>query len=199
VIGVLGGIASGKSAVARMLAGERGVVIDADALAREALESAEVVARIRAELGPELIGEDGRPDREAVARRVFGSPEARKRLEGWIHPLVRERIRAGLAEARSAGRSPAVLDVPLLLENDAQHGLAGLCDFLVFVDADPALRERRAVERRSWKPGEVARRERTQMPLAEKRAKARYVIENDAGLDELAAAVARVRRAESLE
>jgi dephospho-CoA kinase len=92
-----------------------------------------------------------------------------------------------------------VLDVPLLLENDAEHGLARLCDFLVFVDAAPAVREQRAIESRGWPAGEVERRERTQMPLESKRARARYVIDNDAGLAELEAAVARIRRAESIE
>jgi dephospho-CoA kinase len=198
-IGVLGGIASGKSRVARLLAGERGLVIDADALAREELESPSVVERIRRELGAELIDAEGRPDREALSRLVFGSPQARRALEGWIHPRVRERIRASLDGARSAGRSPAVLDVPLLLENDAEHGLARLCDFLVFVDAAPAVREQRAIESRGWPAGEVERRERTQMPLESKRARARYVIDNDAGLAELDAAVARIRRAESIE
>lgn len=199
VIGVLGGIAAGKSIAARLLAGERGIVIDADELARETLESPELVERIRAELGPELVDGQGRPDRSALARLVFDSPEAKRRLEGWIHPRVRERIRGGLAEARATGRSPVVLDVPLLLENDRDHGLAGLCDFLVFIAADAALRDRRAVAVRGWRRGEVARRERTQIPLAEKQAKARYVIHNDAGLAELGAALASIRLAESLD
>lgn len=198
VIGVLGGIASGKSLVARFLAGPDGAVLDADRFAREALEGPEIVERLRAELGPHALDENGRPDRAAIARLVFDSPERKRRLEGWIHPLVRERIRAGLSQARSDGRSPVVLDVPLLLENDAEHGLAGLCDFLVFVAADAAERDRRAVASRGWAPGEVARREKTQMPLEAKEALARYVVRNDAGTDELAAAVAGIRRAESL-
>lgn len=198
VIGLLGGIASGKSAVARLLAGERGVVIDADALAREELGSPEMRARLAASFGPGVLRPDGSPDREALARRVFASAADRARLEGWIHPRVRARIRAALAEARAAGRTPVVLDVPLLLENDAQHGLAGECDFLVFVEADARLRDRRAVERRGWSPGEVLRREGAQLPLAEKRARARHVIENEGDLDELAARVVRLLRDEGL-
>ena len=92
-----------------------------------------------------------------------------------------------------------VLDVPLLLENDREHGLAKRCDFLVFVAADAELRDRRAVERRSWSPGEVARREKTQMPLAQKESMARYVIQNEADLEALAARVREVRRAEGLD
>lgn len=199
VIGVLGGIASGKSAVARLLAGARGVVLDADELAQEALDSAPVLARLRAAFGRGVLDRGGRADREALAELVFGDPEAKRLLESWIHPLVRERIVAGLAEARAAGRAPVVLDVPLLLENDHEHGLASSCDFLVFVAAGAAERERRAVATRKWRPGEVARREVAQVPPVQKRARARYVIDNDGSLSELESAVRRVLAAEGLD
>ena len=137
-------------------------------------------------------------DRAALGRMAFSDPEVRSKLEGWIHPLVRERILAGLTEARDSGRGLAVLDVPLLLENESEHGLTGLCDFLIFVAADAAQRDRRAVERRAWEPGEVALRENTQMPLKEKRARARHVITNDRGFDELEQAVGEVLAAEGL-
>ena len=199
MIGVLGGIASGKSLVARLVAGERGLVIDADALAREELETEDLRELVRAELGAGLLGADGRIDRPALARLVFSDAAAKRKLEGWIHPRVRGKIRARLAEARATGRSPVVLDVPLLLENDREHGLAAACDFLVFVAADATLRDRRAVRGRGWQPGEVARREATQIPLAEKQARAKYVLHNDSGTEELTAAVAELRRAESLD
>jgi dephospho-CoA kinase len=85
-----------------------------------------------------------------------------------------------------------VLDVPLLLENDAEHGLARACDALVFVDADAKVRDERAVARRGWASGELARREALQLPLAHKRDRADFVIRNDLGLDELRAAVGQV-------
>jgi dephospho-CoA kinase len=198
VIGVLGGIASGKSAAARLLAGPRGVVLDADAAARAVLEEPRTATWLRERFGPGVLDAGGRPDREALARVVFDDPAARRDLEGWIHPAVRERIRRGLDEARAAGRSPIVLDVPLLLENDADHGLAGECDFLVFIETDPDQRDRRAQERRGWAPGEVARRERLQIPLEEKRRRARHVVENRAGLPELEASLREVLDAEGL-
>lgn len=194
VIGLLGGIASGKSLVARLLAAEEGIVIDADRHAREVLRDPKIARRIEAEFGPGLLGADGLPDRQALAKRVFADPRARRRLEGWIHPRVRARIGAELAEARARGRSPIVLDVPLLLENDAAHGLVGECDLLVFVDSDPAERDRRAVARRGWEPGEVARREAAQMPLAQKRARADYVISNTRDRESLEREVAALRR-----
>jgi len=185
VIGVLGGIASGKSRAARFLAGSGGVVLDADAIARELLGEAQSAAWLGEALGPGVLDEGGRPDRQALARLVFSSPGAREKLEGWIHPRIRERIRAGLERARAQGRGPIVLDVPLLLEHEAAHGLAGECDFLVFIETPVEDRERRAQERRGWPAGEVSRRERVQMPLAEKRTHARHIISNRAGLEEL--------------
>jgi dephospho-CoA kinase len=198
VIGVLGGIASGKSEVARQLAGQAGVVIDADALAHEVLNSPEVIERLRARFGADVLGADGLADRARLGERVFADPEARRELEGWIHPAVRARISSELDEARAAARAPIVLDVPLLLENDDQHHLVRECDFLVYVEADPEVRDLRARERRGWPAGEVHRRERAQLPQTEKRARARHVIQNDSGLEELTARVQALLQAEGL-
>lgn len=192
VFGVLGGIAAGKSAVSARLAGPEGLVVDADALAREALESPPVQARLRAAYGDDVVGPDGRTRRDLVAERVFGSTRERRRLEGWIHPVVRARILAALDDAEERGVERVVLDVPLLLENDAQHGLVARCHHLVFVDAPPQERERRAVEGRGWQPGEVARRETAQLDLRAKRDRADHVVENDGSLEQLNAAVDRI-------
>ena len=85
-----------------------------------------------------------------------------------------------------------VLDVPLLLENDARHGFVRLCSALVFVEADLGHRDQRAQRSRSWKPGEVTRREASQLPLAEKRERADFVVQNDGTPAELEAQVARI-------
>jgi len=100
---------------------------------------------------------------------------------------------ASLSAARAAGIPRVVLDVPLLLENDAQHGLAGLCDVLVFVDSPADERDRRAQRERGWSRGEVARREAAQLPLLEKKKRAHHVIENNQGLEELTRAAERLR------
>ncbi len=192
VIGVLGGIASGKSAAARLLAGPDGAVIDADALAREVLESPAVRVELGRRFGAGVLRADGSVDREALAARVFGDPAARADLESLTHPRVRARVRALLDEARARGVPRIVLDVPLLLENDAQHGLVRECDALVFVQADDGAREERARRSRGWAAGEVARREAAQLPLAMKRARAGHVVHNDGGLQELERGVARV-------
>jgi len=193
ILGVLGGIASGKSAVARLLAGPDGIVLSADELAREALDTPAVLARVRARFGPTAIGPDGRADRTVLARAVF-DPEhgagLRAELESWTHPLVRDRIRERLSQARAAGTPRVVLDVPLLLENDAQHGLAQLCDVLVFVDAPAEERERRAQRERGWPRGEVARREAAQLALSEKKKRAHHVLQNDRSPGDLERSVA---------
>jgi dephospho-CoA kinase len=189
VLGVLGGIASGKSHVARRLAGPEGVVIAADDLAHAALEAPEVRAEVVAAFGPGVVGAGGAIDRAALAAVVFRDTASRRRLEGWIHPWVRARIYAALEEARCEGRPRVVLDVPLLLENDAQHGLVRVCDHLVFVEVDASERERRVRATRGWEPGELARREAAQLPLDQKRRRATVVVRNEGTLAELDVAI----------
>jgi dephospho-CoA kinase len=191
VIGVLGGIASGKSLVAARVAGRDGVLIDADALAREVLESAEVAPELVAAFGAGILRADGLPDREALGRLVFSDPGQRARLESFTHPRIRARIRALLEGARARRVPRVVLDVPLLLENEAAHGLTGECHELLFVDSDPLARARRAAASRGWDSGEVARRESQQLPLEEKRARAHFVIRNRGSLDEFESEVLR--------
>jgi dephospho-CoA kinase len=192
VIGVLGGIASGKSAVARMLAERGGVLVDADRIAREVLDSEPLRAELGRAFGPGVFDADGRPDREALARRIFASESDKALLESFTHPPIRARIRAALDEARGRKAPRVVLDVPLLLENESRHGLVEQCDVLVFVEAPASAREARARAQRAWPPGEVARREAAQLALSEKRARADYIIENQTNLADLEQAVARV-------
>ena len=176
VLGLLGGIASGKSTVAALFA-RRGLVhVDADQVAREVCEEPAVLAAVRAALGPESLGPDGRMDRAAVARMVFADPALRHRLEAVTHPPVRQRILARLTEARAQGDS-VLLDVPLLLEG----GLVDHCDAAVFVATDREERLRRAAAR-GWAPDELDRRERAQAPLAEKQARARFTVDNGGSL-----------------
>ncbi len=198
VFGVLGGVASGTSAVARELAGPTGVVLDADREVHAVLRQPAVLATLRAEHGAGIFGPDGELDRAALARIVFADPAARSRLEALTHPLVRANLRARLEAARASGVPRIVLDVPLLLENDAQHGLVAECDALVWVETDPLVRAARAAATRGWSPDEVARREAAQWPADQKRARARHVVANDGTLDDLRREAARVLAAEGL-
>lgn len=192
ILGVLGGIASGKSAVARRLAGSDGIVLDADREARAVLAAMDVRDELVRMFGPEVLLPDGTPDRGALAARVFADSDARARLEALTHPRIRARMSAALEEALARGVARVVLDVPLLVENEAQHGLLARCHELWFVEASSAARDERARTTRGWKAGEVERRERTQLPLSEKRALADVVITNTGSLAELEAQVDRV-------
>ena len=197
VIGILGGVASGKSTAARLLAGETGIVLSADRIAHEVLASPEVTALVRERFGEGALDAQGRPDRARLAALAFegpGAEEVRTTLEGWIHPRVRATILARVREARAEGVGPVVLDVPLLLENDAQHGFVALCDVLVFVEAPEALREERARRERGWRPGDVARRELAQLPLEEKKRRAGFVLQNQGTSEDLEHEVERVLR-----
>ena len=197
VLGVLGGVAAGKSRVARLLAGKTGIAIHADEIAAEVLASPEVTECVRIHFGPGALGPDGTPDRAALAKLVFDpkeGEEARQLLEGWTHPRIRARILARLLEARAAGVRCVALDIPLLLENDAAHGLVRQCDALVYVDVDPETRDLRARRTRGWAPGEVARREAAQIPPHEKRDRADFVVPNNGSPEELEDAVEELRR-----
>lgn len=198
VFGVLGGVASGKSAVAKALAGPEGAVVDADLEAHAVLREPEVVAEVRAAFGEGVLGPDGGVDRTALGAVVFRDPEARARLEALTHPRIRANLRARLEAARAARVPRIALDVPLLLENDARHGLAAECDALVWVETDPAVRSARAAATRGWSAGEVARREAAQWPAAAKRARARHVVQNNGTLEDLRREVERVLAAEGL-
>lgn len=175
VFGLSGGIASGKSHVARLLAERGAAALDADAHARAALAEPEVCRALAERWGPDVLDDDGRPRRPAIADRVFGdgasAADERRFLEGLVHPRVRERLRAELDAARAAGAPAAVLDVPLLHE----AGWDAECDAVLFVDTPEGVRLARAAER-GWDAGELARREAAQLTLAEKRRRADAVV-----------------------
>lgn len=177
VIGLLGGIAAGKSAVAGLFAEAGFRHVDADALARRVVEEPDVREAILARFGSGVFSADGLLDRAALARAIFADARARADLEGITHPAIRARILAALAAAREAGVD-VVLDAPLLLEG----GLIEHCQASVFIASGAGTREARA-RARGWEDGELARREAAQASLAEKRARARWVIDNDGPLD----------------
>jgi dephospho-CoA kinase len=199
VIGVLGGIASGKSLVAKLLAGRAGRVIEADALVAEVYAEPGFRAEVAREFGEGVLSPDGSLDRREIARLAFAEPQKRAWLEARIHPTVRVRIAEELERARRERSTRVVLDVPLLLENDHAHGLVARCDRLVFVDSQLEERERRAARARGWPLGEVARREAAQFPLDLKRRRANVVIANVSDRAALERKVARAERELALD
>ncbi|GMV25523.1 MAG: hypothetical protein AMXMBFR58_15540 [Phycisphaerae bacterium] len=184
VVGLAGGIGSGKSTVGRML-GERGcVVLDSDAAAKEILRRAEVREELVRWWGRGILGPDGNVDRRSVAEIVFLDGEQRRRLEGLVHPLIKQQRDAVIERVRGEGGGIVVVDAPLLFE----AGVDKECDAVVWVEASGAVRLGR-VRERGWDEAELARRESAQWPVEEKRARATLVVQNDGGLAELERAV----------
>jgi dephospho-CoA kinase len=174
-VGLTGNIGSGKSSVARLLAARGAVVIDADALARQATDDPAVLERIRQQLGSELVVA-GALDRAATARRVFEDPAARALLDGIVHPWVAERRRRLDAEAAAASPMPRVVvhDVPLLFE----VGLDADVDVVVVVYAPLEARLARLARRSGMSRADALARDAAQLPLDEKARRADYVVDN---------------------
>ena len=181
IIGITGGIGSGKSFVARLFAELGCFVIDSDSQVRAAYEDPDVRQALRNWWGDGVLNPDGSVRRSAIAQRVFANESERKRLEGLIHPLVaRSRDRQMQEMAQNPEVVAFVWDTPLLLE----AGLNDQCDAVVFVDAPPELRLERVARGRGWDPAELQRRENLQWPLDRKREIADYVISNTADAGE---------------
>lgn len=181
-VGLTGNIASGKSTVARVWEGLGATVIDADRLARAAVEpGTPALAAIVEEWGDGILDSEGRLDRAALRDVVFRDPAARRRLEEIVHPAVAELREREHVAAVDRGERIVVSDIPLLFE----VGLEGEFDVVVLVDAPEAERERRLVEDRGLSPEDARRMIDAQMPAAEKRALANEVLENTGTIPEL--------------
>ena len=188
-VGLTGGIGSGKSTVAGLLAERGAVVIDSDVVAREVVApGSDGLALVAAEFGPEVVGPDGALDRARLAAVVFTDAAARSRLNRIVHPLIAARTR----ELVGAAPPGAVLvhDVPLLVENK----LASAYDLVLVVEAPEAVRIRRLRDERGMTEADARARMSVQASDAQRRAAADVVIENSGDLAELATAVGQVWR-----
>jgi dephospho-CoA kinase len=182
LFGLTGGIASGKSTVARRLRARGVPVIDADRVAREVVEpGTEGLAEVVAAFGPSVLGIDGALDRKALADRVFRDESARRRLNAILHPRIAARTAELAAEHAARGVPIACYEAALLVEN----GVADAFRPLVLVAAPEEEQVRRAMARDALSEGEARARVAAQMPLAAKRAVADHVIENDGDVAEL--------------
>jgi len=184
ILGVIGGIGSGKTAASRAFESLGCRVIEADKVGHEMLAKAEVFCGLVTEFGRGIVGADGRIDRPSLARVAFASPEATRRLNEIVgSALWPEFRRRALEAADHAGAEvPAVvLDAALLVESECED----LCDAIVFVDAPDEVRRRRIESTRGWTWEEVRRREDRQIPLSRKRELADFVVENTGEIDHL--------------
>jgi dephospho-CoA kinase len=180
LIGLTGGIGSGKSTVSAMLATKGAVVIDADAITRELQQpGTEVLAAMVERFGEEILQADGALDRQAVADIVFRDAEALKDLGAIVHPAVGAEIARRL-QAEQDTDHLVVLDVPLLVES-GRDDLAAL----VVVDVDPDVAVARLVEHRGMQEADARARMANQVPRADRLAKADLVIDNSGTLADL--------------
>ena len=190
LVGLTGGIGSGKSEVSRLLAAHGAVIIDADAIAREVVEPGTPgLSAVVAAFGPDVLAADGSLDRDKMAAVVFTDPAARSRLNAIVHPLVGARTFELIAAAADADPHAVVVnDVPLLVE----AGLQDRYDAIVVVASKPETQISRLVEQRGMTEADAAARIAAQAPLADKLAVADFVIDNDGDRATLAARVEQV-------
>ena len=177
VIGLTGGMGCGKSLVAGQLMRLNCAVIDADRLAKEALDQPEVRDGIANRWGPGIIGPEGRVDRRALAQLVFAAPQQLRRLEALTHPYVK-RGRGALHDQYQADLDSLAIveDCPLLME----VGLDKECDSVIFIHTSRRIRLTRVAAARGWSEQDLALREKNQWPLDKKAQRADYVLVNNA-------------------
>jgi dephospho-CoA kinase len=176
LVGLTGGIATGKSTVSEMFRRLGCVVIDADVLARDVVAPGEpALARIAAEFGADVLQADGTLDRKKLGAIVFADAGRRKRLEQITHPAIRDRFLQRLADLEAQGFAGIVLwDAPVMIESGGYRAM----DALVVVATDEATQAARLRGRDGVDAAEAERKIRSQMPVAEKAKLANYVIDN---------------------
>ena len=179
IIGLVGGVASGKSYVAELLENLGALRIDADRLGHEVLLVKEVREHLARIWGPSILTDRGEVDRSQVSKLVFGNSmnavACRRQLEAIVHPRIRSLALDRMAAVRALSEVPLaiVIDAPLLIE----AGWESLCDFILFVDSPLEDRVQRATAR-GWTETHFADRENSQIPLDEKRSRATHFLDN---------------------
>jgi dephospho-CoA kinase len=183
IIGIVGGIGSGKSFVADAMQKLGGYLVAADQLGHEALRDADIKAKLIARWGTDILDEHGDTDRRKLGRIVFAHAAELKALESLVFPYIETRILEEITRARTRPDLKfIILDAAIMLET----GWHRHCDKIVFVDASRKLRLARLKEKRGWDEKELQRRENVQKPVTEKEHYADAVIVNDADLDKVA-------------
>lgn len=188
VVGLTGGIASGKSTVSNMLRELGAQVIDADVVAREVVEPGTPGLKQIAERFPGVIGEDGRLDRAKLGARIFADPEERKALNEIIHPLIHMAVLEKTFALKAAGVTTVIYDAPLLIENGLQHAM----DAVILVAAPQDVQVDRLIARNGLSREEALARIASQLPLEKKRPYATWIVENAGSLEETRRQVERI-------
>jgi dephospho-CoA kinase len=188
VVGLTGGIASGKSTVSAMFRALGAEVIDADQLARQVVEPGTPGVKEVSRRFPGVVDAEGRLDRAALAARIFADPAERAALEAILHPRIQLEARRRIGALEQAGVRVALYDAALLFENELQRNLQGV----VLVWAPEDAQRRRLAARDGLPPAEVEARLAAQMPLSRKRALATWEVDNGGSLADTEAQVRRI-------
>jgi dephospho-CoA kinase len=187
VIGLIGGIGSGKSLVAAEFARRGGRIVSGDKAGHEALLQPTIREQIVRRFGDEVADPSGAVDRKKLGRRVFADPSERQALEALVFPYIKERLQTEIAAAQhDAQVACVVLDAAIMLE----AGWNKACDFLVYIHAPRGVRLARLATHRGWSAKEVAARESAQMTLTDKVSYADWAIDNSGTPEETARQVA---------
>jgi dephospho-CoA kinase len=177
VIGITGGIGSGKSFIAKIFGQQGGLVLSADDQVRALYRDPKIKETLKSWWGQKVINSQNEVDKRAVARIIFDEPAEKRRLEGLLHPRVISMRQAAMAAAAKNAQVLAFIwDIPLLFE----VGSAKECDAIVYVDAPREARLARVQATRGWDDAELARRENLQLPLDFKRRMSKYIVQNTA-------------------
>jgi dephospho-CoA kinase len=179
VIGLLGGVAAGKSLVAAGFAELGCAVVDADRMAHELLAEPAIRQALVKRFGPDILGASGEIDRRQLGRKAFAGREAVAALDAILAPVLWPRVTQAVEAARRTAAPAVVLDAALILEK----GLDRVCDALVYIQAPPEARRARAQAARGWDPSETARREAVQVSLKVKQDRSDYTLDNSASPD----------------
>ncbi len=181
IVGLTGGIASGKSTVSSMFRDLGVLVIDADVVARDVVRpGSDALRDIEEEFGPSVILPTGELDRDALGKIIFSDPSARAKLNGFTHPRIAMEMMRRAAEAGAEGHAFVIYDAALIVENGLHHALGGL----IVVAASPATQLARIQARDGLSAEDAQKRLDAQLPLSKKIEVADWVIHNDGTLDE---------------
>jgi dephospho-CoA kinase len=189
VLGLTGGIACGKTSVARFFQSRGVPVVDADRVARDVVQpGTEGLAAVVEAFGPDVLAADGSLDRKRLGQRVFDDPAARRRLEEILHPRIAVESFARLAALGTEGHGFALYDAALLVENGSYRNFPGL----IVVTARPEVQLARLIARDGCTEQEARARIAAQLPLAHKVAVATWVLDNSSTLERLEARAAEL-------
>jgi dephospho-CoA kinase len=188
-IGLTGGIATGKSAVAEIFRNKGVEVIDADPIAHQALvASSPVFGSLVQTFGQDVLSTNGNIDRQKLGAKIFANSDLRLKLDAIVHPFVRKQVALQKQKLLDKGCPLAIYDVPLLFEKQMQKDF----DKIIVVTCDPQTQKHRLMKRNGLNEQQASQRIAAQLPMSEKIRQADFVIENNGSLEDLKNSVHKI-------